>query len=741
MIKLYAFLVLVTLSGLVTHVQSAAVSAVSMTMAATDRQATKATGSAVTFAFTGATEIANTGGSVTITLPTNYFTLSSSPTATMTITGGGTPPTLSCALTAATCKIVCTTATNAVPTGATKIVFTAGQLTTGAAFAGSADGLTIVTSVDSVFAGAALSLGTVTDTALTIESIDKNQLQATTSPVTVTFTTYTSLPFASSAGKITITLPANYLSGKAAPTGVLVPVSGTATIASCAMTVATLTIICTTATADLAAGQQKITFAAGELTTGAAVVEAATGFKVATATDAVSTGIAAPALVKAVTAASITFAAGDRKAAQVTLGVTTFAFTTATTIPTGGTITLNAPANYFSAKASPAGVLGAASGTAALTGTCSLTASPFTIVCTTATADLPPGAHKITFAIGELTTGVAQAGSATGLSVKTSTDAVSLGALAPTIGTVSDVSITMATVDKNQKQATTATVTVSFYTCTTIASGGSITITTPANYFTGKDTPAGTLVPATGGTATLTSTCTLTKGTLSLICVTATANLAAGAHKITFAAGELTTGDAVAEAASGLKVTTTTDAISSGSVLPALVKAVTGVSVELSVADRVASKATSNTTTVFFTTVSTLAFASSAGKITIHLPANYLSGKATPTGVLVPAASGTATLAGCNMTVATLTIVCVTATADLAAGAHKITFAAGELITGAAASASATGLKVETATDGVSLGAAVPALDAVQAPPAAKSASSLLSAAFWSLFVAVLLNF
>ena len=63
---------------------------------------------------------------------------------------------------------------------------------------------------------------------------------------------------------------------------------------------------------------------------------------------------------------------------------------------------------------------------------------------------------------------------------------------------------------------------------------------------------------------------------------------------------------------------------------------------------------------------------------------------------------------------------------------EKCTFATGELITGAAASASATGLKVETAVDGVSLGAAVPALDAVQAPPAAKSASSLLSAAFWS---------
>ena len=122
--------------------------------------------------------------------------------------------------------------------------------------------------------------------------------------------------------------------------------------------------------------------------------------------------------------------------------------------------------------------------------------------------------------------------------------------------------------------------------------------------------------------------------------------------------------------------------------------------------------------TVMFTTATTLPFPGNAGKITITLPPNYFSLKAAPAGVLVPAAGGTATLtATCTLTAATLTIVCETATADLAAGAHKITFAAGELTTGAATAGSATGLTVKTATDAVSAGAATPGLGSAPPPP------------------------
>jgi len=751
MTKLFVFLVLATLSGLVTHVQSAAVASVSMVLAAADRKAAQITTATATISFTTSTSLA-VADSITITLPASYFTAMASqptgvlvpavvnPVSTAAIAVGA------CTLTAATLTIVCTISTGALAAGAHKITFAGGQLTTGAATPGATSGLTVVTTTDTgnIVAATVLSLGSVSDVLITIETLDKNQLQATTATVTVAFTTYTTLPFAGNAGKITITLPASYFSAKAAPAGVLVPAAAGATLTStCALTTATLTIICEIATANLLAGAHSITFASGELTTGAAVAVATSGLTVKTATDAVSAGGSAPALVKAVTAVSITLAAGDRKAAQVTAGVTTFSFTTAATVASTETIVITLPVSYFTAMASqPTGVLVPAAAGATISG-CVLAASTLTITCTIATAGLLAGAHKITFAAGQLTTGAATAGSATGLKVSTTTDAASLTALAPSLGTVSDVSITMAVVDRNQLQATTATVTVAFTTTTLLTfagSAGKITITLPASYFSAKAAPAGVLVPAAGGTATLTSTCTLAAG-LTIICEIATADLAAGAHKITFAAGELTTGAAVAVATSGLTVKTATEAVSAGVTAPALVKAVTGVWMDLSIIDRNSMTLTSNTTIVYFTTASILPFASNAGKITITLPANYFSAKATPAGVLTPV-SGTATLTStCNMTAATLTIVCETATADLPVGAHKITFAAGQLTTGAAVAVSASGLMVSTAVDGVSLGASVPAL-AVKAPEdAKKSASSLLSAAFWSFVLSFLLNF
>ncbi len=118
-------------------------------------------------------------------------------------------------------------------------------------------------------------------------------------------------------------------------------------------------------------------------------------------------------------------------------------------------------------------------------------------------------------------------------------------------------------------------------------------------------------------------------------------------------------------------------------------------------------RVTTAAVTVFFTTATTLL---KYGKITITLPANYFTDKAAPSGVLVPAASGTATLALCALSAPTLSIVCTTASADLAPGAHRITFAAGELTTGPAIAATATGLTVSTTADAVSAGAATPGL-------------------------------
>ena len=73
MTKLFAFLVLATLSGLVTRVQSGVVSGVSITFAAGDRKAAQVTLGVTTVSFTTASNLpfAGSAGKITITLPAN----------------------------------------------------------------------------------------------------------------------------------------------------------------------------------------------------------------------------------------------------------------------------------------------------------------------------------------------------------------------------------------------------------------------------------------------------------------------------------------------------------------------------------------------------------------------------------------------------------------------------------------------------------------------------------------------
>ena len=80
-------------------------------------------------------------------------------------------------------------------------------------------------------------------------------------------------------------------------------------------------------------------------------------------------------------------------------------------------------------------------------------------------------------------------------------------------------------------QATTTVSTVTFIAQTILLRDGAVDNKLPANCFSGKATPAGTLV-VVSGTATLTSTCTLTAATLTIVCTTATADLPVGYSKI-----------------------------------------------------------------------------------------------------------------------------------------------------------------------------------------------------------------
>jgi hypothetical protein len=148
-------------------------------------------------------------------------------------------------------------------------------------------------SVPSPLSGSNAGLAAVSGVSISMASTDLNPMQVTVAAVTVAFTTATALPVAS---KVTITLPANYFTGKAQPLGVLLPAAGAAALAHCSLTAPTLAIVCTTATADLPAGAHRITFAAGELTTGPARSASATGLTVSTSADAASAGAAVPGL-------------------------------------------------------------------------------------------------------------------------------------------------------------------------------------------------------------------------------------------------------------------------------------------------------------------------------------------------------------------------------------------------------------------------------------------------------------
>jgi len=457
---------------------------------------------------------------------------------------------------------------------------------------------------------------------LTMElaSADQKALQPTTASTSFTFTTTSALAIG---GTITVMLPPNYFSGKANPAGTLQPPSGGPNLVSnCALTAGKLYIECPTV-ANVPAGTYRLTFAAGELTTGPAIASSTTGLAVKTSVDGWSNGDAVPALVASapppappttsepdatghVTSATpqstpsqhpdssslhstaheehVTSAAPPQSApsqgqmtfTSITVGSTTagasvspiLVFTPATTVPIAGTITLTMPAGYFLGSVtsiiSTVPVLTATSTPAA-------TATSTTIVLTTSGA--ATGTSAVTVTLIGLILGAAQAATTAGFKMSSSADvALSFAKQAPAIldSVVTASALTLAAADQKALLATTAVTTVTFTTTTVLPSGGTITVTLPPNYFSGKANPAGTLVPASG-TASLTSTCTLTAATLTIVCTTATADLPAGVSKITFAAGELTTGPANGGSSSGLTVKTSVDGVSAGAAVPALV--------------------------------------------------------------------------------------------------------------------------------------------------------------------------
>jgi hypothetical protein len=284
---------------------------------------------AVTIGFTTATAIP-VAGTITIALPTGYFSAAdvgklntfktvgvSSVTTTATcVYTAGAATTAVLGMMGAT-KLVCTTATAALVAGVQEISLIAGAVTTGTPQAAAT--YTVATSSDMQLSAAALvpinyKGGTLSNVAEFKFATASDIMEGTvnTGAITVGFKTSAALIVSN---KITLALPANYFTAAdnskvvTFDTTVSAPTTSaiSAATATCAYTAGTSTVavlgvmggdqlVCTVATATLAAGTQVMTLIAGTITVGPP--QAAGTFNVGTSSDI---QVPAPAVATATT--------------------------------------------------------------------------------------------------------------------------------------------------------------------------------------------------------------------------------------------------------------------------------------------------------------------------------------------------------------------------------------------------------------------------------------------------------
>jgi len=610
------------------------------------------------------------GGKITIALPSKYFSAVDSSKAN-TLTGTGL--TATCVLTpgvtgtsvlgiASADTVICTTAgAQVAATTAITFTFVAGAVTTGSPQGPAA--FNVATSMDQQMAtpGATKDLGGITYTKVNVAFAtagDKVPGTLNTGTVTFGFRLTNPLP---AGGKITIALPpkyfsavdstkANTLTGGATASCVLsAGVTGTSVLGIASAD----TVICTTAAAQVAAASAiTFTFIAGAVTTGTA--QAAGNIQVATSLDRADVITRSPPLTYS--------QAVDKTTAGAITGTITFNFRLYNSLSISspaGKITIAVPRTYFTAVDTGTGKevtfkVGTSSYIAADTtkATCAVTGSfgsgtttvydvvnADVIVCTLAgTAALAAGEIEVKFAVGSLTTG---AGAATLTTFNVGNSADDDAALQKNTLQLGDTlaittTITLNSADQVPNQVNTVAITVVFTVKTAIPSGGKITLTLPKAYFAKVDeSKANTLTTPSGTTAT----CALVQATGvetkdSIICTTSgavtgiTESATSGTSQtLTFAAGTITTGGAVASGTGTFNVASSVDLkATSDTNTPQLGAQITdGAAMAFTNPDdKVPGKFASNNATI------TLGFTGATaipigGKITITLPQRYFT--------------------------------------------------------------------------------------------------------------------
>ena len=177
-------------------------------------------------------------------------------------------------------------------------------------------------------------------------------------------------------GAMTINVPSGYfatrtgaaaltiLCARACPSAVVSSAVAVVNVAAVGTTPAFTQITVAVTSAPTTASAITLTFPLGVLATGTPQAATASGITVSTTQDFASAGhSASQALGGQVTVgASLTLVSYERVGLQATSCIVTIVFTPVTIIPSGGTITINTPFNYFATRTASA-----AAGTSTIT--------------------------------------------------------------------------------------------------------------------------------------------------------------------------------------------------------------------------------------------------------------------------------------------------------------------------------------------------------------------------------------
>lgn len=245
------------------------------------------------------------GSTITIILPSSFFTSSMNPLASLIAINSAQMPAVSCQLVNTDrLRIVCTISVSTPPivvfAGLYKLMFPPGQLTLGPHVPETSGGLVIQTSEDLPSFGSRtprVMMPQIVSVEMKISQRDSFTNRITADNVEFSFVIQSDLQVG---GAITIMLPPNYFVNKIRPSAsVLCAVCAAAEIPSvvCLLDSASLAIVCTTSNFVLRAGLVKLLFRAGEFVTGSfGGVFKTLGIRIAASDHLTSVMLEAPAV-------------------------------------------------------------------------------------------------------------------------------------------------------------------------------------------------------------------------------------------------------------------------------------------------------------------------------------------------------------------------------------------------------------------------------------------------------------